>query len=47
MSRPGLIPFDDALARLLAHASPVGAVQAVSTLDAAQRVLAEAVVSPL
>ena len=47
MSRPGLIPFDDALSRLLARASPVGEVQAVPTLDAAGRVLARAVVSPL
>ena len=47
MSRPGLIPFDDALARLLGQAKPVGVTEQVPTMDAAQRVLAESVVSPL
>jgi len=46
-ARPEPIPFDDALAGLLRHAAPVGGVEAVPTLEADGRVLAEAVVSPL
>ena len=47
MSRPEPIPFDDALSRLLGRVTPVAGIREVSTLEAAQRVLAEAVVSPL
>ena len=45
--RPALIAFDEALSRLLSHAVPIGGIEEVPTLDAAQRVLAEPVVSPL
>jgi len=46
-SRPPLLPLDDALARLLASATPVPEVQSVSTFDADGRVLARDVVSEL
>ena len=42
MSR-ALLPVDEALARLLAQAAPIDAVERVSTLEAAGRVLAEPV----
>ena len=45
--RPPLMPLDDALARLLAHAAPLGRTDQVSTFDADGRVLAQDVVSPL
>lgn len=47
MNRPSLVPFDVALSTLLERARPVGRVLEVPTLDAAQRVLAQALVSPL
>lgn len=46
-SRPPLLPLDDALARLIAAATPLTDVQAVSTFDADGRVLAQDVVSGL
>jgi molybdopterin molybdotransferase len=46
-SRPPLSALDDALARLLAHASRPPATEPVSTFDADGRVLAEELVSPL
>lgn len=46
-SRPPLLPLDDALARLLAAAAPLGDEQTVSTFDADGRVLAQDVVSGL
>ncbi len=46
-SRPPLLPLDEALARLLASATPLTQVQAVSTFDADGRVLAQDVVSGL
>lgn len=45
--RPPLMPLDDALARLLALAAPLGRTDQVSTFDADGRVLAQYVVSPL
>ncbi|MFV0679781.1 gephyrin-like molybdotransferase Glp [Ottowia sp.] len=45
--RPPLIPLDDALARLLAHARPLERTEQISTFDADGRVLAQDVVSPL
>ena len=45
--RPPLMPLDDALARLLALAAPLGRTDQVSTFDADGRVLAQDVVSPL
>jgi molybdopterin molybdotransferase len=39
---PGLLSVDDALARLLAEAKPVGEVEEVSTLEATNRILARA-----
>ena len=47
MNRPSLVPFDVALSKLLERARPVGRVLEVPTLEAAQRVLAQALVSPL
>ncbi|MEO6269539.1 MAG: molybdopterin molybdotransferase MoeA, partial [Lautropia sp.] len=47
MNRPSLVPFDVALSKLLERAHPVGRVLEVPTLEAAQRVLAQALVSPL
>jgi molybdopterin molybdotransferase len=47
MSSPGLIPLDEAFARLIAgaRAAPIREVETVSTFDALGRVLAEDVVS--
>ena len=45
--RPPLMPLDDALARLLALAAPLGRTDQVSTFDSDGRVLAQDVVSPL
>ncbi|MBA3477324.1 MAG: molybdopterin molybdotransferase MoeA, partial [Lautropia sp.] len=45
--RTGPVPFDDALTGLLRHAAPPGATEEIPTLEAAHRVLAQAVVSPL
>ena len=45
--RPPLMPLDDALARLLALAAPLGRTDQVSTFNADGRVLAQDVVSPL
>lgn len=45
--RPPLMPLDDALARLLALAAPLGRTDQVSTFDADGRVLAQDVVSHL
>ena len=45
--RSPLLALDDALARLLAHATPLRDTEAVSTFDADGRVLAQAVVSQL
>ena len=45
--RPPLMPLDDALARLLALAAPLGRTDQVSTFDADGRVLGQDVVSPL
>jgi molybdopterin molybdotransferase len=45
--RAPLLPLDEALARLLVHASPLGEVETVSTFDADGRVLARDLVSPL
>ncbi len=39
--KPGLTPFDDALASLLERAHPVDDIEAVPTIDAGGRVLAE------
>ncbi|WP_295851751.1 gephyrin-like molybdotransferase Glp [uncultured Xylophilus sp.] len=39
--RKALTPLDDALAELLSHAAPLGALESVSTFDADGRVLAE------
>ena len=51
MNRPALLTLDDALAQLLAHATPLThdtqRVQTVSTFEADGRVLAQAVVSEL
>ncbi|HOB66781.1 gephyrin-like molybdotransferase Glp [Ottowia sp.] len=45
--RPPLMPLDEALQRLLAHAAPLGRAEQVSTFDADGRVLAQDVVSAL
>lgn len=45
--RPPLRPLDEALADLLAQATPVDGVQSISTFDADGRVLAQDLVSPL
>jgi molybdopterin molybdotransferase len=45
--RRALRPLDEALAELLAHAHPLGAVETVSTFDADRRVLAQDLVSAL
>ena len=45
--RAPLMPLDEALERLLAHAAPLGRVEAVSSFDADGRVLAQNVVSAL
>lgn len=45
--RPPLRPLDEALAELLAHASPLAGSEAVSTFDADGRVLAQDLVSAL
>nr|HMS07060.1 molybdopterin molybdenumtransferase MoeA [Burkholderiaceae bacterium] len=45
--RPPLMPLDDALARLLARAAPLGAAEDIDTFDADGRVLAEDLVSAL
>nr|WP_315431036.1 gephyrin-like molybdotransferase Glp [uncultured Albidiferax sp.] len=49
MTRPRapLMPLDDALAQLLAHAQPLAEVEQVSTFDADSRVLAQDLVSAL
>lgn len=47
MSRPELLPFDDALARLLRQATPAGEPEEISTLQASGRVLAADLVSSL
>src|SRR5690606_34158834 len=39
--KPGLLPFDDALAALLAQAETISGVERVDTLHASGRVLAE------
>ena len=46
-TRPPLKRLDDALAELLAHATPLPGTDTVSTFDADGRVLAQDVVSPL
>ncbi|GAB4214007.1 MAG: molybdopterin molybdotransferase MoeA [Rhodoferax sp.] len=46
-ARAPLMPLDDALLALLAHAQPLGRVETVSTFDADGRVLAQDVVSAL
>ncbi len=45
--RPGLVPFDEALARLLGRAAPVATPEDVPTMEASGRVLAADVVSSL
>ncbi len=45
--RPPLMPLDEALARLLAHAVPLARTESVSTFDADGRVLAQDIVSAL
>ncbi|HOZ94104.1 MAG TPA: molybdopterin molybdotransferase MoeA [Ottowia sp.] len=45
--RPPLMPLDDALARLLAAAAPLGRTEPVDTFDADGRVLAQDLVSAL
>lgn len=45
--KPGLLPFDDALAALLAQAETISGVERVDTLHAAGRVLAEDIRSAL
>ena len=45
--RAPLMPLDEALQRLLAHATPLGGTEQVSTFDADGRVLAQDVVSAL
>ncbi|MBN8556348.1 MAG: molybdopterin molybdenumtransferase MoeA, partial [Burkholderiales bacterium] len=45
--RPPLMPLDDALARLLAAAAPLGRTERVDTFDADGRVLAQDLVSAL
>ena len=47
MNKPSLLPLDDALAELLGHAQPLGAVDHVSTLQADGRVLAQDCVAEL
>ncbi len=47
MNRPGLIPFDEALARLLDRAAPATTPEDVATMEASGRVLAAEVVSSL
>ncbi len=39
--KPGLLPFDDALAALLGQAAAIGGIETVDTFDAPGRVLAE------
>ncbi|MDF1484284.1 molybdopterin molybdotransferase MoeA [Ramlibacter sp. H39-3-26] len=46
-ARPPLMPLDDALAALLAHARPLARTDTVATFDADHRVLAQDVVSAL
>lgn len=46
-SAPAMKSLDDALAQLLAHATPLGATEQVATFDADGRVLAQDVVSAL
>ncbi|MEO8544438.1 MAG: gephyrin-like molybdotransferase Glp [Burkholderiaceae bacterium] len=46
-TRPPLLTLDDAMARLLAHATPLVDTESVSTFDADGRVLAQDVVSQL
>ena len=46
-SRPPMKPLDEALADLLAHATPLDGTDTVDTFEADGRVLAEAAVSPL
>ncbi len=45
--KPGLQPFDDALAALLGHAAPLDETETLATIDAAGRVLAADVRSTL
>ena len=45
--RAPLMPLDEALQRLLAHAAPLGGTESVNTFDADGRVLAQDVVSAL
>ncbi|MGB3068905.1 MAG: gephyrin-like molybdotransferase Glp [Ottowia sp.] len=45
--RSPLMPLDEAMERLLAHALPLARHERVSTFDAAERVLAESIVSGL
>ncbi|TXL66091.1 molybdopterin molybdotransferase MoeA [Zeimonas arvi] len=45
--KPGLLPFDDALAALLAQAETISGVERIDTLHAAGRVLAEDIRSAL
>ena len=47
MNKPSLLPLDDALAQLLGHAHPLGAVDHVSTMQADDRVLAADCVAEL
>ena len=47
MNKPSLLPLDDALAQLLGHAQPLGAVDHVSTMQADGRVLAQDCVAEL
>ena len=47
MTRPPLLPLDDALAQLLAQAAPLAQGEAVATFDADGRVLLRDAVSPL
>ena len=47
MTRPPLLPLDDALAQLLAQAAPLAKGEAVATFDADGRVLLRDAVSPL
>mgnify|MGYP006276521795 CR=1 FL=1 len=47
MNKAPLLGFDEALARLLKDAQPVGELETLDTLDARGRVLAAALVSPI
>ena len=47
MTRPPLLPLDDALAQLLAQAAPLAQGEAVAPFDADGRVLLRDAVSPL